>query len=67
MKVKFLARAGIIAALYAVLNIINPLAWSSSYAIRIANLLKPLAVFLPEAPLGLAVGGLISSVLACHF
>ena len=63
---RYLARGGIIAALYVVLTVVSALAGLASGAIqfRLSEMLCILPVFLPEAIPGLAIGCLIANLLA---
>lgn len=62
---RYLARAGIIAALYVVMTYVSALVGASSGAIqfRISEVLCILPVFLPEAIPGLGVGCLLANLL----
>lgn len=60
-KVRFLVEAAIIAAMYAVLTIINP--WSSGeFQVRISEALTVLPFFTPAAVPGLFIGCLIANI-----
>ena len=63
---RYLARAGIIAALYVVLTAISALVGAASGAVqfRISEMLCILPVFMPEAIPGLSVGCLIANLTA---
>lgn len=67
MNSSFLARAGLVAAVYAVASIITltvfqGLSWGP-VQFRISECVCVLALFLPEAPAGLAIGCLIANLI----
>lgn len=63
---RYLARGGIIAALYVVLTMVSALVGASSGAVqfRLSEILCILPVFMPEAIPGLTIGCLIANLLA---
>ncbi len=60
-KTRFITEAAIIAALYAVLTIINPLSWGQ-VQVRISEALTVLPFFTPAAIPGLFVGAMVSNI-----
>lgn len=60
-KTKHLAINGVIAAVYAVLTLINPLSFGV-IQFRVSTLLLPLAVFVPQIRSGLVVGTAVGNL-----
>lgn len=54
-KTKFLAINGVIAAVYAVLTIVNPLSYGF-LQFRVSTLLLPLAAYVPQVRVGILIG-----------
>ena len=61
MTVKKMTLNGVIAAVYAVLTLINPLSFGA-VQFRVSTLLLPLAVFVPQIRVGLVLGTAIGNV-----
>lgn len=61
MTVKKMALNGVIAAVYAVLTLINPLSFGA-IQFRVSTLLLPLAVFVPQIKVGLIVGTAVGNL-----
>ena len=60
-KTKFLAINGVVAAVYAVLTMINPLSFGF-LQFRVSTLLLPLAIYVPQVRVGLVVGTAIGNI-----
>ena len=60
-KTKLLALNGVIAALYAVFTMINPLSFGA-LQFRVSTLLLPLSVYLPQVRVGLVIGTAIGNM-----
>lgn len=60
-KTKHLAINGVVAAVYAVLTLINPLSFGA-IQFRVSTLILPLAVFVPQIRLGLVLGTAVGNL-----
>lgn len=60
-KTKMLALNGVIAALYAVFTLINPLSFGA-LQFRVSTLLLPLAAYVPQVKVGLVIGTAIGNM-----
>lgn len=60
-KTKLIALNGVIAALYAVLTLVNPLSFGA-LQFRVSTLLLPLAVYTPQIRVGLVIGTAIGNM-----
>lgn len=60
-KTKLIALNGVIAALYAVLTLVNPLSFGA-LQFRVSTLLLPLAVYTPQIRVGLVIGTTIGNM-----
>lgn len=61
LNTKHLTLNGVIAAVYAVLTLINPLSFGA-LQFRVSTLLLPLAVFVPQVRVGLVIGTAIGNL-----
>ena len=62
-NIRFLAQSGVIAGLYALLTLINPLSMPGMIEIRLSEALTVLPIVFPSAIPGLAVGCLTANLL----
>lgn len=60
-KTKLIALNGVVAALYAVLTMVNPLSYGV-LQFRLSTLLLPLAVYRPDIAIGLVVGTAVGNM-----
>lgn len=60
-KTKIITLNGIVAALYAILTLINPLSFGA-IQFRVSTILLPLSCFIPQIRIGLVVGTIIGNL-----